>query len=321
MARIRTIKPEFWTSEQVMDCSTNARLLFIGLWNFCDDAGRMAASARRIKASVFPSDDFSSDDVRRMIDELSANGLLHLYVVDGIEYLCVTGWRHQKIDKPQTSKLPPPPDPTSPNGRRTFGVGREGNGEEGKGRERKNLGPAAEPHPTLQVAQPASEPVDDTAKAAAAPARNWQSRENFNRIEARCVAALDKQAPADAVIGPMVFLVERDGYDLENEVVPALLDMSAGRTKPIKTWSLWAKIVRERVDEQRGLRAMQGLPEVPAATGEMHDMGPFGVVADAVLRKAIKHHREAGKWFADIFGPAPGQPGCRVPAKLLLEAA
>ena len=39
MARIRTIKPEFWTSEQVVDCSPTARLLFIGLWNFCDDGG------------------------------------------------------------------------------------------------------------------------------------------------------------------------------------------------------------------------------------------------------------------------------------------
>ena len=40
MARIRTIKPEFWASEQVMDCKPVTRLLFIGLWNFVDDFGR-----------------------------------------------------------------------------------------------------------------------------------------------------------------------------------------------------------------------------------------------------------------------------------------
>ena len=39
MARIRSIKPEFWTAEQVMECSPMARLLFIGMWNFCDDGG------------------------------------------------------------------------------------------------------------------------------------------------------------------------------------------------------------------------------------------------------------------------------------------
>lgn len=133
MARIRTIKPEFWTSEQVMDCSTIARLLFIGLWNFCDDAGRIGASPKQIKALVLPADDVSADDVRRMIDELTSNGLLVRYVVDGKEYLQVTGWSHQKIDRPQKSKIPPPPDDHSSNDRRTIAVGREGKGEESRG--------------------------------------------------------------------------------------------------------------------------------------------------------------------------------------------
>lgn len=76
MARIRSIKPEFWTSAQVMECSPNARLLFIGLWNFADDVGRMALSPKRIKAQIYPSDDFTSADVRRMIDELASNRLI-----------------------------------------------------------------------------------------------------------------------------------------------------------------------------------------------------------------------------------------------------
>jgi hypothetical protein len=49
MARIRTVKPEFWTSEQVMNCSRDARLLFIGMWNFCDDGGNHPASAKTLK--------------------------------------------------------------------------------------------------------------------------------------------------------------------------------------------------------------------------------------------------------------------------------
>ena len=48
MARIRSIKPQFWTSEQIADCSSNARLLFIGLWNFCDDCGVHPASPARL---------------------------------------------------------------------------------------------------------------------------------------------------------------------------------------------------------------------------------------------------------------------------------
>lgn len=109
MARIRSIKPEFWSSEQVMACSRDARLLFIGLWNFADDAGRGANSAKTIKAQVFPcDDDMDSTTVRRILDELSSNELLCLYDNDGRSYFQITGWHHQKIDRPRISKIPAP---------------------------------------------------------------------------------------------------------------------------------------------------------------------------------------------------------------------
>lgn len=110
MPRIRSIKPEFWTSEQVLECSTNARLLFIGLWNFCDDAGRHKFSPKTIKAEIFPSDDFSSENILGMLQELSRNRLIKTYAVENVGYLQVTGWRHQRIDKPQTPKFPDPTD-------------------------------------------------------------------------------------------------------------------------------------------------------------------------------------------------------------------
>ncbi len=135
MARIRTVKPEFWSSEQVMECSPMARLLFIGLWNFCDDAGNHVASAKTVKAEIFPGDDIGSSDVQRMLDELSSNSLIAFYTNGGKDYLHVTGWeKHQKIDRP-TYKHPE----FSGGGRRGLvessppeGNGREGNGEEGK---------------------------------------------------------------------------------------------------------------------------------------------------------------------------------------------
>lgn len=129
MARIRTIKPEFWTSEQVMECSVMARLLFIGLWNFCDDAGNHPASARTIKAEIFPADDISTDDVSRLLYELSSNGLIVLYAAQGKDYWHVTGWNHQKIDKP-TFKYPEFQESTP----RALD---DSSPPEGKGRERK----------------------------------------------------------------------------------------------------------------------------------------------------------------------------------------
>lgn len=100
MARIRTIKPEFWASEQVMECSTSARLLFVGMWNFCDDGGNHPASFKTLKAEVFPGDDITADAVQSMVGELIENGLVVEYEAAGKQYLHVTGWFHQKIDKP-----------------------------------------------------------------------------------------------------------------------------------------------------------------------------------------------------------------------------
>lgn len=100
MARIRTIKPEFCTSEQIGECSTTARLLFVELWCFCDDAGRHPASPLRLKAECFPFDSFTREQMEGFIDELVDRGLLVEYRFEGQKFWQVTGWHHQKIDKP-----------------------------------------------------------------------------------------------------------------------------------------------------------------------------------------------------------------------------
>lgn len=92
-----------------MECSPTARLLFVGLWNFCDDGGCHPASAKTLKAEVFPGDNISSNDVQSLIQELVEQRLLREYEIFGKPYWCVTGWHHQKIDKP-TFKYPRPPE-------------------------------------------------------------------------------------------------------------------------------------------------------------------------------------------------------------------
>ena len=109
MARIRTIKPEFWTAEQVMELSRDARLLFVGMWNFCDDCGVHPAALKTLKAEVFPGDDITSEDVRRMIDEIIAQGLLCEFEHAGRRWWYVTGWKHQLINRPTPSRYPRPP--------------------------------------------------------------------------------------------------------------------------------------------------------------------------------------------------------------------
>ena len=115
MARIRTIKPEIYTSEQVVSCSLPARLLFIGLFNFSDDHGVHVASCVRAKAEILPCDNFSTDEIKGFINELIAQKLLQEYCVNGQDYWLITGFiKHQKIDKP-TYRYPLPQEESASN--------------------------------------------------------------------------------------------------------------------------------------------------------------------------------------------------------------
>lgn len=106
MARIRTIKPEFWTSESVVECSCTARLLLIGMLNFADDYGNLVNSPKRLKMQIFPADII---DTTPLLDELIKHGLIIPYLVDGEKYLNIKGFRkHQVINKPSKSKIPLP---------------------------------------------------------------------------------------------------------------------------------------------------------------------------------------------------------------------
>ena len=143
MARIRTIKPEVWTDEKIVECSTTARLLFIGLWNFCDDQGIHQYSPKQIKMEVFPGDNCTSQDIEKYLSELINNGLIKTYHHENKRYLIINGWHHQRIDKPSNKHpLPITFDDYSTNTPRTIGdgppadsKGRESKGKEGKGKE------------------------------------------------------------------------------------------------------------------------------------------------------------------------------------------
>ena len=122
MARIRSIKPEFWTSEQILDLSHAARLAFIGLWNFSDDEGRHKASGKSLKAEVFPGDDLTVANVDAMMDELIRSDLIDEYYDDeGRHVWQITGWtKHQKISHPTPSKFGPKPPKDELNDRGTL---------------------------------------------------------------------------------------------------------------------------------------------------------------------------------------------------------
>jgi len=102
MARIRNIKPDFWTDEKLVELETWERLLFIGLWNFADDEGYMPYSPKRIKMQVFPGD---SLEVSRGVQSLISIGAVELFDSEFGQVLHVSKWsKHQKVSNPSKSK-------------------------------------------------------------------------------------------------------------------------------------------------------------------------------------------------------------------------
>lgn len=104
MARIRTIKPEFWTDEKILSLDPLTRLLFIGLWNYADDEGYFWNEPFRVKLQVLPMDNC---DVVSMLKSLATIGLLTEFVSsDGKSAYCISHFKdHQKVQHPNPSKI------------------------------------------------------------------------------------------------------------------------------------------------------------------------------------------------------------------------
>lgn len=158
MARIRTIKPEFWTDEKLAQACRDARLLFAALLNIAEDHGVARANPAFVKSQAFPYDDLTVQQVSAWIVELERLDLIRRFGHDGQAYLYVVNFKkHQRIDRPTKPTLPDPPpevefkgdpnvdpdarglDEGSTNPRRGLDEGSllEGKGKEGSGKEGK----------------------------------------------------------------------------------------------------------------------------------------------------------------------------------------
>jgi hypothetical protein len=120
MPRIRTLKPEHRQHRKVGPLSDFTYRLWVGMILEADDEGRLVADPFSLRSQVFSYRHKTRlSAISSALLALSDAGLARLYVVDGVQYVWFPSWHdHQRIDKPQPSRLPAHPDST--NGPRTF---------------------------------------------------------------------------------------------------------------------------------------------------------------------------------------------------------
>lgn len=141
MARIRTIKPDFFRHEGLQDLEAANKgkypmLVFAGLWGHCDKAGRFEWKPRTLKLDILP---FLNFDMVQTLDLLVASGYVRRYTADGGEYGVIPSFgEHQRIngkESQEPEKYPPEPpvQQLGSNGEALGTTGREGKGREGNG--------------------------------------------------------------------------------------------------------------------------------------------------------------------------------------------
>ncbi len=111
MARIRTIKPEFFRHEALFETEKEyqlpLRIAFSGLFTCCDREGRFRWRPRQLKLDILPYDEV---DFSRVLDVLATRGFIVKYEVNNEIYGCIPSWnKHQQINhKEAASQLPSP---------------------------------------------------------------------------------------------------------------------------------------------------------------------------------------------------------------------
>lgn len=144
MARIRTVKPDFFRHERLQDIEAanpgaHVMLVFAALWGHCDKAGRFEWRPRRLKLDILP---FLQFDLEATLSVLEREGFIRRYESGGEIFGEVpTFGEHQRISGKEAQESGKCPEPNgylpiaSPgsSGEAPETAGKERKGKEGKG--------------------------------------------------------------------------------------------------------------------------------------------------------------------------------------------
>lgn len=134
MARIRTIKPEFFRHEELFEAERASglplRIAYAGLWTVADREGRFRWKPRVLVLDVLPFDDV---DFGEVLDALAAHGFVVKYQVGSDTFGCIpTFTEHQHVNVREPVSNLPSPDEAGARTCENIPARVEGKGREGK---------------------------------------------------------------------------------------------------------------------------------------------------------------------------------------------
>ena len=141
MARIRTIKPEFFRHEALQDLEiahpgAYPMMVFCGLWGHCDSKGRFEWKPRQLKLDILP---FLPFDMAQTLAVLESSGMVKKYVVEGKDFGEIPSFeKHQRLSGKEITEGEKHPAPREKQrgttGKQRGSVGEILDAQEGKGK-------------------------------------------------------------------------------------------------------------------------------------------------------------------------------------------
>lgn len=314
MARIRSVHPSLFTDEAWVSCSPLARILYIGLWTDADDQGLFEWKPLQLKMRLLPGDGV---DAPSLLAELQENDLIKRYEVDGKAYGAIRNFRKfqrpkkpnaihpiteiiadyvaldapdeaVKDDKSETSSEPVPHQfPTSSEIPPQM--------EDGGWRIEEELEANASPDegvesaPVAGLARVAFDEWNDMAKRAGLPTARDFTDDRRKKITAR---------------------LKTVGIDGWRSVLATAEASTFCRGEGPRGWRL-------ALDDLFAAKIWNKLRD--GGYGEVRAASPIESISPERWALLVQLWRDGNPWAAEL-GPAPDQPGTRVPRQALLQA-
>lgn len=325
MARIRSVKPEFWLDRSFVRKVPNrdARMLYQALWNIADEHGRLGGDPHYVKGQCFPyqeDDDLTPTVIDKLIDDLASAGKVVRYEADGDPYLFLPNLRkHQRLESAKVpSRLPAPPDPDDPGpGAKNQGTGPDSsepganqsaqNADQGCGKLSSQVQPWEQfcADESAQDADTIAPGADESALFYVAGSREHVARDkSFSSATASPPA---DAAPAKKPGRPKKPKVDRPDVDALCNRLVELMDKRGCRTPNIT--DRWRDAARLLLDNDRikGVpirfeKAMEVLEWSQVDdfwNNNIHSMPTFREKFDKLHGKALTNWRKAHPW-ADL---------------------
>jgi hypothetical protein len=296
MSRIRSTHPGLFTDEKFMELTVEcplAAILLQGIWCEADDHGVFEWKPLTIKAKVLPA---VPSPIGELLTALEDLGFITRYSVEGREYGAV-----RNFTKWQRPKKPRVIHPKAEHIASYVGLGDE---------------PVPHQFPTSGENPPQREDGggrrDEEEEDIEPKAQQPTAARRFDDLQERLLVANGiagfraERSPGLCDLSPILALLDA-GYDLELDILAAI------RAKPnpgARNWRYFVPQIEDYAKLRRGLAKRAPVaPETVVATWSVDRW-----------RLILADFERSGEWRRDLYGPKPGETGCRVPEELRTAA-